>query len=38
MINFVTVRDCYISGFSGDPANVVSNGYDLYVDGEIILG
>lgn len=29
--------DSYISEFSGDIANVVSNGYELYVDGESIL-
>ena len=30
--------DTYITGFSGDPANVIGGGYTLYVNGEALEG
>ncbi len=30
--------DCYITEFSGDAANIISNGYTLYVDGVALSG
>ena len=30
--------DAYISSFTGDAANIVSNGYTLYVNGEAMTG
>ena len=30
--------DSYVSGFSGDPGDVISNGYTLYVNGTVLEG
>ena len=35
---WILTADTWISGFSGDPANVISGGYTLYVDGTALEG
>ena len=35
---WILTADTWISGFSGDPANIISGGYTLYVDGVALEG